>query len=368
MRKALSKFLAAQWLNVLESVDEALLVMGPTGAIEFMNEEAAALTEHSAALAIGRPAAEILSRNPWLIELIGTARAAPRRAVHRSGSLLHRTGTHTPVQASGTPLREDDGTPVGTLLTLRNLSHQQELEARTRQSDRLSELETLVAGLAHEIRNPLSGMRGAAQLLTTEPSPSQRATECTQIMVEEIDRLDGLMSQLLELSGRPRSTRSPINVHQLIDRVISIEEARAPATAFVRNYDPSLPPVLGDPDRLTQVLINLLRNAVEASPEGVPVIISTRMETTYRVEGENLAARFLSIEVEDQGAGFADEDTERIFAPFFTTKSQGTGLGLAISRRIANEHGGALRARQRPRGGASFLITLPVLVGVNHGA
>ncbi|MDG2307282.1 MAG: ATP-binding protein [Candidatus Binatia bacterium] len=368
MKKAVSDFLKLQWLNVLESIDEAMIVVDQGGAVEFMNEAAAILTGHSASLAIGTAASGLLRENQWLVDLLQSHSAPTDNAVHIDGTVVDRLHHKVPVHASATLLRQEDGTRVGTLLTLQDLTHQRELEARAREVDRLGELETLVAGLAHEIRNPLSGMRGAAQLLSGEPGAGERVTECTAIMVEEIDRLEGLMSQLLELSGPPRALQVSVNIHKLLDHVVTIEAAGGTDKArFTRRFDPSLPPVLGNPARLTQVLLNLIRNAGEATAASGSITLTTRMETTYRVAGAGHRGRFLAIEISDEGPGISEADLDRIFSPFFTTKSRGTGLGLAISQRIVSEHGGVLRARSTVGHGATFTLTLPVDPGTNHG-
>lgn len=367
MKKAVSEFLQANWLNVLESIDEAMIVVNHSGAVEFMNETAAALTGLSAARTIGTPAAEAFRANPSLLELI-EAHETRLNALHVDSTLLDRLQHEIPVHAATIPLRAEDGTPIGTLLTLQDRSHQRELEARTREVERLGELETLVAGLAHEIRNPLSGMRGAAQLLAAQPGGDARTEECTAIVVEEIDRLEALLSQLLELSGAPKAAHASVNIHKLLDHVIGIETAKDPNLKFERQYDPSLPEITGDSNRLVQVLLNLVRNAHEVTPPGGTITLLTKLETTYRVAGVGARVRFLSVEVRDQGGGIADGDLERIFAPFFTTKTHGTGLGLAVSQRIVSEHGGILRARNEPGVGAVFSVTLPVTSGAHHGS
>lgn len=367
MKKAVSEFLQRQWLNVLESIDEAMVVVDQHGSIEFMNEAAAELMGQSASLAIGVPAADVLGTNQWIVDLLDGPDEAADHAIHLDGRLVNRFAGEVPVHASATPLREEDGTCVGTLLTLQDRSHERELETRARELDRLSELETLVAGLAHEIRNPLSGMRGAAQLIESHTSKQAKAAECAEIVIEEIDRLEGLMSQLLELSGPPKVDLVAVNVHQLLDHVIGIEASAGPAGRFVRQFDPSLPGVLGDPARLTQVLLNLVRNASDATRDDGRITLVTRMETNYRVAGAGRAGRFLTIEIHDDGPGIPADDLERIFAPFFTTKSHGTGLGLAISQRIVSEHGGVLRAKSTVGKGATFSVTLPVDPGTNHG-
>ena len=367
MRRAESRYLAEQWLNVLESFDDGLIVMNAEQRVEFMNEGAAQLTGLSAVQAVGQPAGKLFAGNPWLVDLMHATRASGVRNVRGDASLSGRQGGKRPVRAAATLLVDDDGREVGILVTLHDLSYQRELESRSREADRLGQLEILLAGPAHEIKNPLSGMRGAAQLLSTGGAAEHRLRECTQIILGEIDRLNSLMAQLLDLTGPPRVERRGVNIHELIDRVLAIEGAgRGGRLNFLRAFDPSLPNVLGDSGRLTQVLLNLVRNAVEVSPPGGTITLTTRMETSYYVAGANGREQFLSLDVSDQGPGIEPDDLGRIFSPFFTTKDGGTGLGLAISQRIISEHGGVLRVKTEPGVGSIFTVTLPVDRGNSH--
>jgi len=361
MNEATTSFLETHWLHVLQSLDDGVVVLDRDHRIVFMNEGAAGLTSLSALRAVGQPADRVFRRNPWLAELLANTRTTRARNVRADLSLQGEGRKGLPVRGAATVLVNAEGTEVGTLLTLHDLSYQRALESRSRETERLRQLEILLAGLAHEIKNPLSGMRGAAQILATAPHADARARECTQIILTEIDRLNALMAQLLDLTGPPRLERRRVNVHELIDRVLAIESAGAPPRLrIVRSFDPSLPPVLGDAGRLTQVLLNLVRNAIEASPSEGVVTVATRMETSYYVGRATGRAQFLSIDVCDQGSGVAPENSERIFSPFFTTKNGGTGLGLAISQRIVTEHGGALRVSSDAERGAVFTVTLPV--------
>lgn len=367
MNEAPVAFLDRHWLHVLQSLDDGVVVLDSESRVIFMNEGAALLTSLSARRAVGQPAERVFRRNPWLGELLANTRATRARNVRADLSLRDDAGKERPVRGAATVLVDSHGTEVGTLLTLQDLSYQRALESRTREAERLRQLEILLAGLAHEIKNPLSGMRGAAQILAAAPQADARARECTQIILTEIDRLNGLMAQLLDLTGPPRLERRPVNIHEVIDRVISIESAGAPPRLrILRSFDPSLPPVVGDAGRLTQVLLNLVRNAIEASPPEGIVTVSTRMETSYYVGRATGRAQFLSIDVGDQGAGVAPENLDRIFSPFFTTKTGGTGLGLAISQRIVTEHGGALRVSSDAARGAVFTVTLPVERGATR--
>jgi two-component system nitrogen regulation sensor histidine kinase GlnL len=367
MTRAVGSFLEEHWLNILESLDDGLVIISESGTVEFMNEGAAQLTGLSSAQATGARATQVFAGNPWLLELLATTRTSGVRNVRADASLVGRSRAQRPIRAASTIVVDAEGNARGTLLTLHDLSYQRELESRLREADRLGQLEILLAGLAHEIKNPLSGMRGAAQLLASGSTEAKRIRECTQIIVGEIDRLNGLMTQLLDLTGPARLERAAVNIHEIVDRVLAIEGATvAGRLSFVRRFDPSLPPVLGDAGRLTQVLLNLVRNAIEASPQGGTITLTSRMETSYYLAGAHGREQFLSLDVADRGTGIAAQDLPRIFSPFFTTKSDGTGLGLAISQRIVTEHGGVLRVRSEPGEGTVFTVTLPVDRGANN--
>lgn len=361
MNQAEDRFLSTQWLNVLESLDDGLFLLDEARRIVFMNESASLLSGLSIEKATGQRALDVLRGNRWLEDLLEATGTSGVRNVQSDVTLTGRFGRTRPVRASATMMTNPLGEQVGTIVTLHDRSHESEVESRNREDERLGQLEILLAGLAHEIKNPLSGMRGAAQLLAAENADETRRRQCTQIIVSEIDRLNGLLTQLLDLTGPARLERARVNMHEIVEQVLAIEgTGNDRKIRFVRRFDPSLPCVRGDRGRLTQVLLNLVRNAVEVSQRGGQVVVATRMETSFYMTGSEGRERFLSIDVSDQGPGIPPEDQSRVFAPFFTTKSEGTGLGLAISKRIVSEHGGMLRLHSEPGLGATFTVTLPV--------
>jgi len=361
MKQAEERFLSTHWRNVLESLDDGLLVLDGGRRIVFMNESASLLTGLSIEKATGQQALDVLRGNRWLEDLLEATGTSGVRSVQADVTLTGRYGRTRPLRAAATMMTDTVGDHVGTIVTLHDRSHESELESRNREADRLGQLEILLAGLAHEIKNPLSGMRGAAQLLSASNADEHRRRECTQIIVSEIDRLNALMTQLLDLSGPSRIERTRVNMHEVVEQVLAIEGTGDDRNVrFVRRFDPSLPCVRGDRGRLTQVLLNLVRNAIEVSPKGGQIVVATRMETNFYMTGSEGRERFLSIDVSDQGPGIRPEDQSRVYAPFFTTKAEGTGLGLAISQRIVAEHGGMLRLHSEPGHGATFTMTLPV--------
>lgn len=220
-----------------------------------------------------------------------------------------------------------------------------------RRADRLSALGQVAAGLAHEIRNPLAGVRGAVEILASRAHAGTPEAEFAEIATRELTRLDDMLTQFLTFA-RPRDPeRSEINLHELLERVAALlrpQADRAGVTiAIERRAALSAIPV--DPQLIEQVIFNVLMNSVEVSPAGARVSMR-----------EDLEDRFAVIDIIDQGPGIASEIADRIFDPFFTTKEQGTGLGLAISYRIVMAHGGTIEARRATPSGTFMRIRLPL--------
>ncbi|MEO8460687.1 MAG: ATP-binding protein [Dokdonella sp.] len=204
-----------------------------------------------------------------------------------------------------------------------------------------SDLSQSLRGFAHEVKNPLAGMRGAAQLLERRLESSELG-ELAQIIIGEVDRLAALADRLLRASGKPRLAR--LNVHELIERVAALIAAEPTAPELRRDYDPSLPAALGDGDRLQQVLLNLARNAIEA--EARTLTFRTRLDYGVRL-GERLRRQVLRIDVLDDGRGVPPELVDTLFQPLVSGRADGTGLGLALAQEIAREHGGDVRYARR---------------------
>ncbi len=348
------------WQSVLESLDDAVLTVDQNQAITFANEAAAEMFGRTRPLLPGTPLGKVVQSDGWILDLVEATYSGGMRRARREDTLHPYGRAPHAVLASASRLRDASEQASGSVLLVQDVSPLRELSGRAAELERLSHLETLVAGLAHEIKNPLSGMRGAAQLLAGQIEPGPRLRECSRIIIEEIDRLNGLMTQLLDLAGPPRLDLQAVNVHEVLDRALALEAAGPRKDLrFRRIYDPSLPPVPGDPARLIQLLLNLLRNAVEASPLGSEIVLSTRLESGFRSAGHGRGRR-LAIEIIDAGPGVSAADCDRIFQPFFTTKATGTGLGLAVARRIVADHDGSLRVYPaRPRG-SNFTVTLPL--------
>jgi two-component system sensor histidine kinase HydH len=216
--------------------------------------------------------------------------------------------------------------------------------------ERLSAIGQLSAGLAHEIRNPLASISGAAAILARSQDLDQKNAKCLEIITSECERLNGLLTNFLNFA-RPRPPRlQTIQLEPVLDNVLELAShgVRGKAVRFEKQVTSGLPPVECDPEQVEQVLLNLMINAIEASPEGGTVTLSAAKEESK-----------IAISVVDHGHGVAPAHIDRLFDPFFTTKEHGTGLGLPVAHQIVRQMGGSLLAQPNADQGMTFSVVLP---------
>ncbi len=226
-------------------------------------------------------------------------------------------------------------------------------------AERLSALGQLSAGLAHEIRNPLAAISGAAGILERNSASPERQRECIRIIAKESERLNGLLTRFLDFA-RPRPPQ-----HEPVDAAALLETVRELASHAIHRkpiqfhieIEPGMPRLMGDREQLEQVLLNLTINAIQASAEGASVVLSARSEDGHMV-----------IRVRDEGCGVPAEHIGRLFDPFFTTKENGTGLGLPVAHQIVTQLGGVLAAHRNEGEGMTFSIRLPLSPKGDHAA
>jgi two-component system nitrogen regulation sensor histidine kinase GlnL len=373
------------WEHILASLEEGLVIMDRQGRVAFFNPTAEHLTGLSQSQVLLRSYTQVFNVNPWIIrmvkhtllssssrtagegELIGKPYGKPYGEPHSKpyGEPHGKPHHRTPVRLTSSPILDSTGTSLGIVLVIHDLSHQKGLEEDVKQVDRLAHLGMVAAGLAHEIKNPLAGIRGAAQLLQGKLTADPQVHDYTKVMIREIDRLNTLLERLLQLTTLPRLERRPTNIHKVLNDVLLLEKETVPANITILTYfDPSLPEVLGDETQLTQVFRNLIKNALQAlaNQPVATLTITTRMETNFHIlYPRNRRGRLLCIDIEDNGPGIAPEHLSLLFTPLFTTKSEGAGLGLAISQHIISEHGGTIRVEGKPGRGAWFKVILPMV-------
>jgi signal transduction histidine kinase len=234
---------------------------------------------------------------------------------------------------------------------------------RMQERDRLTVLGQMAAGLAHEIKNPLGAIKGAAQLLGDARAggrlgPSER--EFLGIILEEVERLDRVVGSVLDYARPSKGDVGSVDVNAVVKRTLKLLSSdRAEVSDARMDLDPALPPVRADAEQLRQVLINLIRNAVQAMGTTGAVYVSTRARVERHPAGGS-DSTWVEIAVRDEGPGIAPQVMKNLFVPFVTTKERGTGLGLAISQRVVAEMGGRIDAVSRPGMGSTFTVLLPV--------
>ncbi len=268
-----------------------------------------------------------------------------------------RDGTRFPISISFS-LAQTSGGPLFTAI-MRDLSAEHDLVERARRAERLAAVGQMVTTVSHEIRTPLALIGGfARQVLRDGAALPANSRRKLGIIVDEVARLEGMLAELNDLARPQQYNWREVDLAELVSRVreLMAPELRERGLELAAWPAPGLPRVVADPDKLSQVLINLVQNAAQASPAGGRVELGLDLDALGQVV----------LVVADQGPGIAPELRERIFQPFYTTKNRGTGLGLPVARRIVEEHGGRISVEGREGAGALFRVVLPPLAGAGR--
>ena len=268
---------------------------------------------------------------------------------------LEAEGRELTLKGESLPLRDQAGDIVGSVVLAEAISESEDGEFQ-KKIDRLVSLGELSAYVAHEIRNPLTGIRTTVQFVGSKFKPTDPRREDLEDVIKELDRIEQIITGLLMFARPPAARPQPCDLHQVLDKTLDMLEVQlrdAQVTLF-RSYAEGLPLAFADPDLTQQVFLNLCLNATQAMPEGGELHIATDIRR-YRTRRSMVDVSF-----RDTGVGIPKELMEKIFDPFFTTRSMGTGLGLPVSVQIMREVGGVVTAKNNPGGGATLRVSFPV--------
>ncbi len=330
-----------------DSIGDAILIAGADGGVLHLNPAAEELFGRSHERAAELPVRAL----PGGAQLAILAERVQATQEGQTADFPSPRDPGIPVSVEASPLM-DGAQCVGTVLVL----------GTQRGPSRALDFEALAAGLAHEIKNPLAGLQGSAELLAREAEGP--AKEYAAVIAREAKRVDGLVRELLDLARPAALHAGLVSVHDLAEHVLVLAKAvpGGDRVTFVRRYDPSLPPIHADQEKLTQVLLNLVRNALDAVQDvRDPTVVLETGVAPLRVRSKSGRTRPLArISVLDNGRGIPEPMLQRLFTPFATSKPHGTGLGLAISRRIVEAHGGRIEVKNRPGPGAEATVYLPL--------
>lgn len=355
--------LAEYYATVIDSVGDGVIVIGQNGAITLCNPAAEEITGVSRRNAMGASFEKLFSQETTLLEMVAKTVNTGITISDHENVVVRSTGRVKPVAVTCYPLIQASGENIGAILTMKDITYIRELEAAVRQADRLSTLGTLAAGLAHEVKNPLGGIKGAAQLLERELSVESDLWEYTRVMIRETERIDHIIRELLDLAS-PRGLRlTPVNLHKVLEDILLLQKQAVAGRdiTFSKQFDPSIPAIMADEEMLTRLFLNLIRNSIDAMGEAGHLTVNSRVLSDYRMTQNERRSRMVAVEVADDGPGIPREDLENIWTPFFSTKSSGTGLGLTICHKIVAEHRGMIKVDSDPGHGTRFTVLLPLV-------
>lgn len=350
-----------RWEEIFAALGDGLVVLDGEKCLIGINPAGESISGFFAESVLGRFLEDAFEENRKVLGMLAPSFEEGTALTLRDVPWRRKGGGRSTIDLSSTPLFDEEGELAGWILVFRDLTPVKSLEEEVRKSDRLAMMGTIAAGLAHEIKNPLGGIKGAAQLLLRERLSSE-AADCLRIIVKESDRVDRLIGQLLALAKPRTLDLEPVNINELLDSLLLLEGGpmKPRKIRAIREFDPSLPPVLGNPDELRQAFLNFIKNAMEAVSEGGKIVVRSRLVTDFKIKGKTgkRPIRFVQVTVHDNGSGISPENLDKIFTPFFSTKSAGSGLGLAIAQRIVTEHGGILKVSSEPGQGTMVQVLL----------
>ena len=349
--------------NIFYSIIDGLLLVDPSLIIQESNLTIEDMFQRSRDSFIHRSLEELFPRQSHLLDKV--------RKVLISGACYHdieTEGIHNtasgrfPANLTLSPFLESDDSIQGVVILIKNMTLIRELEERQRPADHLNNLGQIAMGMAHEIRNPLGGIRGSAQLLRQEIKKKSHQ-EYLDIVISEVDRINRMVKRMMNLTRPLDLKMERTNIHKVLEEILMLEKDTITRKngRFEQIYDPSLPPIEADEDQLKQVFLNLIKNAIEASRKGGKIQIITRVSSGYALKAafSPVPQQNIVIEIIDSGEGMDEETQNKLFTPFHTTKQKGSGLGLPISLKIIKDHNGKIKVTSEKGLGTTVQVFLP---------
>jgi len=334
---------------IINSLEEALIVFDKNSRIIYLNKTAEELLRKSSKDILGKKLRQVLAGeraiSPLLSKAIDEGRSFKGKSIGLDVGQTINVDFHLSPFFSNAKIE-------GAVLSV-----SENINMAEREDYDFDPLVYLVGSIAHEIKNPLGGIKGAAQLLRNK-TQNASIDEYVELIIRETDRLNSILHDYLTLCKKP--SFNPVNIHEVMEKALSVVEIPIRETGITvkRLYDPSLPHVRGDEAKLLQVFLNIIKNAFESMRKGGKLEISTcPSKESFRKGGK--IKRWALITIRDTGKGIEEKDLQKIFMPFYTKKKSGTGIGLALSKKIIKDHGGLIKVKSQVGKGTSFFIYIP---------
>jgi PAS domain S-box-containing protein len=348
--------------SIIQSIGSALILVSNDGIITSINRAAQSILEYGPEEVIGRDFGILhLKEKRNLLEI--PFDHAIDIDTRREGIIRRRDGVEIPTGFTINDHLDLEGQKIGEIFVFRDLTNVYKIQEEILRMDRLVSLGEISSGIAHEIRNPLAGIKTTAQAMGEEMDRDDPKREYLNRITREIDRLNDLLKMFFSFAKPQKPNLVFSHLRDVVREItpLLVKHIADRGITFVEQYAPELPKMKMDLSQMHQVFLNLFLNAIQAMPEGGELRIAA--EPVYTSSNRPSNPDYVKVIISDRGHGIPPEILPRIFDPFFTTRAKGVGLGLSISYRIIKRHGGTIRVESQPDSGTIFSITLPLLIG-----
>lgn len=355
--------------GIIQNISSGIITTDHDGNITFINKSALALLGYKADQVRGKFLADLFADPDEGNHFISQVVKEKRMYDSQEANLISSTGVIIPIGFSTTPLKPaNKGEGEGAIFIFRDIRDLINFRKQMERMDRLATLGELSAGIAHEIRNPLAGIKTSAEVLEESFRPDDFRAQLISRIIKEIDRSNKLLQRFFNFAKPSRPKPGFHFLHNIIDGVYLLMRARFSKyrIKFTTDYENDLPEIYIDESQFEQVIINLILNAFDAMPDGGEIKIKTRFLQDEKVFDEQISSGCILVTVQDTGKGIPPEKIEKIFNPFYTTKSDGVGLGLSICSRLLEENHSRIEVESEPEKGALFKVFLPYVKNIKQ--
>lgn len=344
---------------LLENLVSGVIAANTHGIITVFNREAQHVTRLAAADVLNKP----VDMLPGPLSELFKETLRGGESLREVETILHHgNNDFTPIRMGSSIFKGHSGAVLGVLVVFKDMTAVKKLEHQVRRTDRLASMGTLSAGMAHEIKNPLVAIKTFAQLLPERYQDNEFRESFSSVVGQEIDRIDGIVNQLLSFARPAKPALTPMDLHKMLDKSLRLIQHQVEQQGIELHREFCVTPAMiqADSHLLQQAFLNLLLNAIEAMNRGGHLSVLTSVSVGDS-NGHGRPIENVTVRIKDSGHGIKPEDLAHVFDPFFTTKSTGTGLGLSVAHQIIQEHGGEVEVESELSKGTSFQVTFPLL-------
>lgn len=333
-----------------------VMTIDPRGRVVTFNQMAEKITGRKAVEVLGKTCPEVWGERGIITTVVENILTKNLEYKNFESSIASPERGLVPVAFSSNMLCDHSGKKIGSLVTIQDLSEVKELEGKVRRADKLAALATMAAGMAHEIKNPLSSMKVLSQLLAKKYDDPEYRRKIQEIIPREINRIDRIVESLLGFARATALNFLKTDINKLLEENLKYYEHQAKESGIkIISQFGDIPECDADQSQIYQVFSNLILNAIQVMPQGGQLQVLTQKGKV--IDG---ILKNIKVHVIDTGPGISPETTKKLFDPFYTTKHGGTGLGLTIAHSIVDGHKGYIDVKSNPGEGTSFVVTLPV--------